>query len=170
MKKMVVSYNLIGSLPQGRHEAGDAIAYSAVAYSFDDNWKLHYYGALWDAIHSKDYQFNVTPEQEAAAEKVLIQLKEALLEDLKVVETVYVYVGGDNATPDALEFVSKLYKLGKQIHIVTCWCKNDAKVNFAKELGIDLMYTKNCDNSREFCGGLFEKLSKIRRQRRRIQR
>ena len=171
MKKvMVVSYKRIGDLPQGRSETKKAIAHSAVAYSLDGSWKLHYYDAFFDVLYSSmdALPSSATPEQEATAKEVLIRLKDALLEDLKVVETVYIYVGGENATPDALKFVRKIRELGKSVHIVACYCQKKTKVDLANELGINIVFTRNCNDAKEFCGKLFEQHSKPLRQNRQL--
>lgn len=90
--------------------------------------------------------------QHNAAENALADLTESLAGDLRTVRAIYVYVGY-SAMDGAMKFIRKVQEMGKQVHMIACDCARGAKVRFAKELGIDVIWTW-CGGEKE-CGEIF---------------
>ena len=147
-KVMVISYNEIGGVPLGRHEEGNAVAYSAKW-----GWEAFAEIALLDVVSGIPFFDNgVAQDQRSKAESAFSSLEEMVTHDLPTVETVYVYVG-ESAKRAAMQFVRKIQSLGKTVHMVACDCGQQSKIEFARQLGIDITWTW-CGGE-ETCGKIF---------------
>lgn len=153
-KVMVVSYNNIGHLPVGRFEHDNAVAYSA-EWGFEEFADA---GMLAVMTGSPAVLGSVVDASQEAAESALSGLEARLANDLPSVEVVYVYVG-QTAMDAAMKFIRKLQSLGKTVHMIACDCNQRTKVNFAKTLGIDIIWTV-CGGE-DKCGEIFEQYSAL---------
>lgn len=152
LKAMVVSYNPISGAKTGRFEKGNAVAYSA-----QYGWREYAEAVVFAFATGEPGIINaVCSSQRNAAERALGALAASLSEDLKTVETVYVYVGL-TAMEGALQFIKKMQELGKTVHMIACDCDQHVKERFALKLGIDVTWT-GCGGERK-CGEIFAQLS-----------
>ncbi len=149
---MVVSYNSISGVPLGRHEDGNVVAYSA-------EWGFEQFAdiAVLEAMTGVPfYDDTVDKNCRNAAEGAFSNLETMLADDLLAVETVYVYVG-ESARDRAMSFIQKLQSIGKTVHMVACDCRQQSKIRFAEQLGIDITWCQ-CGGENE-CGEIFRKYS-----------
>lgn len=142
-KVMVVSYNSIGEFPAGRFAMGNAVAYSGTQDYVD--YAMASLAAA--ATGSLELAASACNAQKRAAEAILSRLQEEMAEDLQNVEVVYVYVGL-SAMKGALAFIQSLQEMKKTVHMVACDCDRAAKVDFARRLGVDVIWSE--------CGGKIE--------------
>lgn len=143
-KTMIVTYNQIQGVPVGRCEKGNVVGYSA-EWGFEEL-------ALDLLLAPSFLQEALEKNIQRTAEATMSSLQEMLVIDLKTVETVYVYVGM-NAMDGAMNFIEKLQKMGKQVHMIACDCDSRIKADFARKLGIDVIWT-SCGGDAK-CGEIF---------------
>jgi len=142
-KAIVVSYNAITGIPEGRYAKGNAIAYSA-------DW-----GRAFTAenVEAGSAGRRIAEAQQAVAEGTLGALVGMIKEDLHQVDTVYVYVGV-RAKEGSKHLISRLKALGKAVHMVACKCDRTEKVAFAKMVDVDIIWADEC-GGHNMCAEIF---------------
>lgn len=82
-----------------------------------------------------------------------------LQQDLDTIDEVYVYVGL-SAAEGAKALITGLVSQEKKVHMIACDCDQRTKTEFARELGIEIIWTTWC-GGQDACGEIVREHSGV---------